>query len=298
MSGKTVVITGASRGLGYTTALALGKKGASLVVLNRPSARADSAVAEIERASTGRVSSVPCDLCDFASVRSAAHAVRGLVPDGIDVLCLNAGIMMQPDEPSNDGYDITIAANVLSHFLLTKELMEDVERAAAARGEARIVSMSSGSGFGGPSFDARYFAAQGGSLGGPQASYERYHQSKLANLLFTSALHAKLTARRSAVKALACTPGVCSTDMFVHVQRSMGREPDLGMVQSVEDGCLAQLLCASDPSLRSGELWGPAGIGGLPTKLPLGPPAVLVDEPSKEQLWRACEQAVGSFELD
>ena len=201
---------------------------------------------------------VPCDLLDFSSVRAAAATVRECAPGGLDVLCLNAGIMMQPDDASKDGYDITISTNVLSHFLLTRELMPSLELAALRRDEARIVCMSSGSGFGPPAFNSMFYERAGGSLGGQRASYERYHQSKLANLLFAASLHEKLTARGSGVKALACTPGVCGTDMFVHVQRlSRPDAPaDLSRVPSAEDGACAQLLCACDPSLGSGELWG------------------------------------------
>lgn len=240
----------------------------------------------------------------------------------------------QPDEPSADGFDITASTNVLSHFLLCRELMDDLERAAAGeRGEARVVHMSSGSGFGPPAFDERFYERKGGNLGGPQKAYERYHQSKLANLLcvkdqrhpptpparltkfdmvthrdhpppptpprlrFTQALHEKLVARGSSVKALACTPGVCGTDMFVQVASAGGRKADLSRVPSPEDGCLAQLKCIADPSLSSGELWGPPGMGGPPVQVRMAPPTVLVDAQAKEDLWAVCERATGPFDL-
>uniref|UniRef100_A0A7S2C5H2 Uncharacterized protein n=1 Tax=Octactis speculum TaxID=3111310 RepID=A0A7S2C5H2_9STRA len=151
-------------------------------------------------------------------------------------------------------------------------------------------------------------------LGGAKYSYERYHQSKLANLLFTAALHDRLTAKEqrlpplmrggsSGVKALACTPGVCGTDMFVHATSQMrgaaGRSSpvDLSRVPSVEDGSLAQLKCICDPSVKSGQLFGPQGMGGLPTEIPLAPPTILVDRESKDGLWAACEKAVGVFSV-
>jgi NAD(P)-dependent dehydrogenase (short-subunit alcohol dehydrogenase family) len=157
--------------------------------------------------------------------------------------------------------------------------------------------MSSGSGFGPPAFDASFFARAGGRLGGERASYERYHQSKLANLLFTAALHDRLAARGSSVKALACTPGVCATDMFARVASRSGRQADMSSVPSVEDGVLAQLKCACEPNVRSGQLFGPPGLGGLPVEVAIAPPTVLVDDPTKEELWVACERAVGAFVL-
>jgi len=302
MAGKTVAVTGASRGLGFVTAKSLAMKGAAVILLNRRSTTADDARTHIAEVATGPPPvAIECDLCDFASVRRAAAEVGMLLTErGLDVLCLNAGIMLQPDVPSKDGYDITAQTNVLSHFLLTRTLMPCLERAASQRGEARISSMSSGSGFGPPSFDARFYARMGGRLGGQQASYARYHQSKLANLLFTSALHRKLSAKGSRIMALACTPGVCATDMFVHVQTlSRPSQPvDLGRVPSVEDGSCAQLKCLCDrDGVRSGQLWGPPGLGGWPAEVAMAPPTVLVDASAEEALWRCCEQATGPFEL-
>ena len=133
------------------------------------------------------------------------------------------------------------------------------------------------------------------------------------NLVFTAALDERLRRRGSRVKALACTPGVCATDMFVHVQTlsNPSAPVDLTAVPSPEDGCLAQLKCLCDPGVQSGELYGPPGLGGLPVQTPLAspnpnphqvqtplaPPTVLVDGDAKAQLWQACESAVGAWPL-
>ena len=213
--------------------------------------------------------------------------------------------------------------------------------------------MSSGSGFGPPAFNARFFERKGGNLGGQQASYERYHQSKLANLLvspiradcnlafqlvpavclvpdaarflfashlpkhlypppinphrtsvpsrhstrqFAAALHDRLSSNGRGIKSLACTPGVCATDMFVHVQSLSrpGQPADLSRVPSVEDGACAQLQCCCDPGVSSGDLLGPRGMGGPPIRIPIAPPTVLIDDESKAELWACCERAIGS----
>lgn len=303
LSGKTVAITGASRGLGYVTALTCAKKGAKVIMLSRKSDIADKAINAIKEASTASGAPSPifvdCNLLDFSSVRRAAISVKECVGlDGLDVLCNNAGVMLQEDLASNDGYDITISTNVLSHFLLTKELISELETAARTKGEAKIVNMSSGSGFGPPAFNPVYFTKRGGNLGGARASYERYHQSKLANLCFTSALNDKFRSKRSNIKALACTPGVCSTDMYVHAQTILSSSTSRrDQVPSTEDGSLAQLKCIADPSAQSGDLWGPNGIGGLPEKVEISPPSILVNDEVKDELWRLCEDAVGDFDL-
>ena len=103
----------------------------------------------------------------------------------------------------------------------------------------------------------------------------------------------------SRVMALACTPGVCATDMFVHVQQlqRLGRPADLSAVPSIEDGSLGQLKCICDDAVASGELWGPKGLGGLPVRVAMEPPTVLADAQSKATLWEACEAAVGPFHV-
>ena len=85
--------------------------------------------------------------------------------------------------------------------------------------------------------------------------------------------------------------------MFAHVMELQGRPADFTRVPSVEDGALGQLLCIADPDVNSGELFGPKGMGGSPGQIPLRPPTVLVDEAARSELWKACELAVGDFEL-
>ncbi len=263
------------------------------------SSRAQEAHAEIAAVSTGpEPQSIECDLLDFASVRTAASRVKEVAPGGVDVLCCNAGVMLQPDKPSKDGFDVTISTNVLSHFLLTRELMPELEKAASLRQEARIVSMSSASGYGPPAFNPEFFTRNGGNLGGQEESYERYHQSKLANLLFTAALDEKLRRKKSRIKALACTPGVCATDMFVHAMSVFqpGRAAETSRVPSAEDGALAQLKCICDPAVQSGEMYGPQ-TGGRPVLQRMSQPLVLIDAESKARMWAACEAAVGPWDL-
>jgi len=87
---------------------------------------------------------VECDLRSFASVEAAAKRVAELCPEGVHVLANNAGVMALPDEATGDGFDVQMQTNHLSHFLLTRELMPLLERAAEADGEARVVNHSSG----------------------------------------------------------------------------------------------------------------------------------------------------------
>mmetsp|Transcript_6667 Transcript_6667/g.13879 ORF Transcript_6667/g.13879 Transcript_6667/m.13879 type:complete len:348 (+) Transcript_6667:37-1080(+) len=295
MAGKTVAVTGASRGLGYVTAISLAKKGARVILLNR-SPGSGSALTEIAASATGPAPlEIGCDLQNFADVRAAAAALASaLGGGGLDALCLNAGVMKHPDVATVDGYDVTAQTNVLSHFLLAGLLLPELRAAAAARGGARIVSMSSFSGFGGRGLDARFLERRGGALGGSDAAYERYHQSKLANLLFTAGLKDRLQADDDdggGVMALGCHPGVCGTDMFKQVSGS----EDLSQVPSVEDGVLSQLKCICDPGVRSGQCFGPDRASGLPEEFENSSPTINISTDAKETLWAACERAVGPF---
>lgn len=76
-----------------------------------------------------------------------------------------AGVMALPDQANKDGYDVQMATNHLSHFLLTRDVMPLLEKAAERHGEARVVQMSSEARKGAP-VDAKYYGKNGGNLGG------------------------------------------------------------------------------------------------------------------------------------
>jgi len=308
LEGKTVVITGCSRGLGFITARTVASKGGRIIALNRASERSTRALEQIsERSGAGPPPTlVECDLTSFASVKSACRKVKEMTKDdgGIDILCCNAGVMLQLDTATVDGYDLTASTNMLSHFLIVKELFPYLQTASAQSGESRVVTMSSASGYGDPPLDTRFFEQRGGALGGDtQSSYARYHQSKLANLAFATALDRKMREGSSGnVLSLACTPGVCGSDMFLHATRVMsGRPTPRDRVPSVEDGALAQLKCIFDPDIESGQLWGPS-MGGRGDEFGLqntviGPPEIMVTQKSCDAVWKACEDAVGTFNI-
>jgi len=226
LSGKVVAITGTTTGsLGYFVAKAAVAKNAKLVLLlNRQSDRSTKTEEDVkEGAPAGTtVKTVNIDLLSFDSVKQAAEEVNKIAAanGGLDVLCCNAGIMARMDERTQDGFDVQMQANQLSHYLLTKLCMSSLEDAASSRGEARAVFHSSSARKFGPDLDPKHFEkCEPGTLGGDNASmcmqamnmkegpWTRYHQSKLANAAFAMALHDKLQEKGSKVKSLACEPG-------------------------------------------------------------------------------------------
>ena len=144
--GKVIAITGATTGTGFVCALECAKKGAHVVLLNRPSERATDAEQKIkEMAPQATVETIPCDLTSLDSVRAAAAALKkkfggGVLSTGkgLDVLCCNAGVMALKDQATSDGYDVQMQTNHLAHFLLAKETFGLLEVAAKARASSSL----------------------------------------------------------------------------------------------------------------------------------------------------------------
>ena len=126
------------------------KKGAAAVLLlNRSSRRSFVADEDIMRAAEGtktKVHSIVCDLSSFSVTREAAFDARDLAEQsygGLDVLLCNAGTGAGLDDRTGDGCDVQMQVNHLSHYVLVAYLMPTLEMAAANRGEARVVTVSS-----------------------------------------------------------------------------------------------------------------------------------------------------------
>ena len=324
LKGQVIVITGCTTGTGYSTALWAAKVGGAktVLLLNRPSQRAidaeKSIQKEIQRKSdTTLVQTVACDLMDFHSVRTAAAEVTEIVnkrhEGKLTTLILNAGIMATPDKATKDGYDIQMQTNVISHFLLTKLLYPLLEKAADSVGnvDARIISMTSVARLG-PPLDPKYLESKsGGNLGGDKQGWklfsgprwDRYHQTKLANCVFTYTLHDKIQqgSKKNNVKALLAHPGLAATNLQATTHTTGGMPFIFGPIyyftaQSQEDGAAPMIKCMACPpeEIQSGDFYGPTKFDGL-----YGPPELITPEDictnikSKEILWDLCEKAIG-----
>lgn len=293
------VITGCTTGTGFIAAEAFAKKGGTVIMLNRPSERSTKAFEELKKISAD-VMSIDCDITSFESVQKAAEKIYASFPHGIHVLANNAGVMAMKDIKVN-GYDIQMITNHLGHFLLTKELYPLLVKGAESKGEARIINHTSESRKGTP-LQAKYFLGDNQPLGGDgtNARFGRYHQTKLANAVFTYALHDKLSAIGSKVKSLVCHPGLSTTNLQATTSsdgvNSIFMQLLMTQAQSANDGTIPLLTCMTIPSLSSGDFYGPTeGFGwmrGLPKKLV--PEPYLHDEASKKLLWDLSEQAIGS----
>lgn len=277
LQGRTVIITGATSGIGRATAVALAGMGAELVLLCRDQAKGEATIAEIA-AKTGnsKVELLPADLASLASVRAAATT---FLQSGrpLHVLLNNAGVVNLGRQLTVDGFEEVFAVNHLAYFLLTHLLLDRIKASAPAR----IVNVASEAHkFGGINFD---------DLGAEQGfkTMKIYGQSKLANIMFTYALARRLDG--SGVTVNAVHPGAVSTGLgknngpwakfLISLLRPFFRSP--------EQGAATSILVASAPQL--------AGVSG---KYFLNcrerrTSKASYDEAAQERLWRVSAAMTG-----
>jgi NAD(P)-dependent dehydrogenase (short-subunit alcohol dehydrogenase family) len=138
---KTVVITGATSGLGRATAIQLAQKGAFVVIVARSDTKANEVIKAIEKEG-GKGQFIIADLSSMKDTKEAAERITKVV-ERLDVLINNAGAHFPKYIETPEGFESTLALNYLSPFLLTHHLIRDVEQTASGYGEARIINISS-----------------------------------------------------------------------------------------------------------------------------------------------------------
>jgi len=141
MEGKTVVITGATSGLGKATAHQLAQNGASVVIIARSKTKANEVIKEIKKEG-GKGQSIISDLSSMKDTKEAAYGVAKVV-DRLDVLINNAGAHFPKYIETTDGFESTLALNYLSPFLFTHHLIEQMKQTASDYGEARVINITS-----------------------------------------------------------------------------------------------------------------------------------------------------------
>ena len=273
---KVCVVTGATAGIGYVTALELARRGAHVVLTARTLAKGQP-VAEAIRAATGsrRVDVHPLELDELAKVRASAAALleRGLP---LHVLINNAGLAGQRGRTA-DGFEMHFGVNHLGPFLFTALLRDRL----VASAPARIVNVAS---------KAHFDAKQGIDLEAQRRStpsltgLPEYAVSKLANVLFTRELARRLAG--SGVTAYSLHPGVVATDVWRAIPAPVAWIMKRFMI-SPEQGAATTLYCATDPAL--------AGTSGryYDECRERTPSRVAQDDALAAELWKRSEQMVG-----
>jgi NAD(P)-dependent dehydrogenase (short-subunit alcohol dehydrogenase family) len=200
--GKTVLVTGATSGIGFEAALELARRGARVVMVGRDPARTESAAADVAaRTGSKDVSHLLCDFSSQAAIRALAKDVRAR-HDRLDVLVNNAGGVNKARKLTADGIEATFAVNHLGYFLLTNLLLDLLVQSAPAR----IVTVAS-------------VGHRRGTLDLDDLGYERgysimkaYTRSKLANVLFSAELARRLAG--TGVTSNSLHPGSVDTNIW------------------------------------------------------------------------------------
>ena len=210
MTGRTVLVTGGSGGIGRATALGLAAMGAHLAITGRDRGRTQDAAREIRAAGGGQVDVFVADLSAQSEVRRLAGEVLQRL-SRIEVLVNNVGGYWNTRHVTADGLERTFAVNHLAPFLLTNLLLGRLKQSTPAR----VVTVSSNVQALGR-IDFEDLQAER-SYSGARA----YNQSKLANVLFTYELARRL--QGTSVTANALHPGVVRTALGAEDPRAVQR---------------------------------------------------------------------------
>jgi NAD(P)-dependent dehydrogenase (short-subunit alcohol dehydrogenase family) len=209
LSGRRILVTGVSAGLGVETARALAAHGAQVVGAARDldkAFRATQAV-RVDAASGGSLELVALDLADLASVRACADRLNA-AGQVFDVIIANAGVMATPFGRTTNGFETQFGTNHLGHFVLVNHI------AKLIRDGGRFVSLASAG--------HRYADVDLDDPGFERTPYDpmtAYGRSKTANILFTVAFDRRHKAR--GVRACAVHPGGIQTELGRHMDAQL-----------------------------------------------------------------------------
>ena len=275
LTGKRVLVTGATSGIGKVAARELKGMGATVVALGRDPAKLAVLASEL------RIETLQCDLSSLADIRRAAADYKRRFPK-LHVLLNNAGAIHHKRTLSRDGYEMTFAVNHLAYFLLTRELLD----ALKASSPSRIVNVASEASRAAPGKvdlnDLQYEGWRGGRDG-----LRAYARSKRMNLLFTFELARRLEG--SGVTANAVHPGAVSTG-FAMQAGWLGTVWKLlsPFLLTPERGAQTMIWLASQPELEkiSGEYFF--------KKREISAIGQAYDRDLQRALWEASEKLVSS----
>ncbi|PYY45784.1 SDR family NAD(P)-dependent oxidoreductase [Curtobacterium sp. MCBD17_023] len=307
---RTVVVTGASAGLGYQAAEQLAAAGHRVVLATRNPEKATAAEQSIRAVvPDATLEHVHLDLADLGSVRSAADSLAALGP--VHAVLNNAGVVGSRERRSTaEGHELQIGTNHLGHFAWTGLVLPLLTATGG-----RVVHLGS--------ISHRWVTLdRHDPLGaGHYNGYRQYARSKLAVMLFGFELAQRLADAGSPVTSVVAHPGL-ALDSLTGRRTATGRPGTHGVgtpgpvssggepawigpgqrwiAQGKDAGAVPLVHAAVGTDVRSGQYWGPAGWFQL-----RGPAAVVPAEPRAHdrgeaaRLWAASEDASGvAFALD
>jgi retinol dehydrogenase-12 len=261
--GRTFCVTGANSGLGLETCRVLVSKGAKVILTCRNLKAGEDAVASIkQKQPDADVHLHVLDLSDLVAVKKSADDFLAKY-EKLDVLINNAGVMACPKTLTKDGYENQFGVNHLGHFYFTQTLMPLLAKSGAPEKPSRVINLSSMAQF--------LFAPVEGikfdDINGEKHyhAWERYGQSKLANVLFSNELNQRFKDKN--VISIALHPGVITSTglgrylsfksvwrMIVAASKRKGgiRMAFEQKYKSIPQGASTTLVAALDPHAKAG----------------------------------------------
>ena len=290
LSGKRVLVTGVSAGLGVETARAARAHGATVIGTARDLAKAGKALSEADC----DIEVLECDLASLASVRACADALnaRG---EQFEVVIANAGVMNCPFALTEDGFETHWATNHLGHFVLVNRILPIVSDGG------RIVVLSSSAHRAGdinladPNFETSQYDP-----------FEAYGRSKTANVLFALELNNRLASRNITVTSL--HPGGIQTELMRHTtpelfqrmvdsssQSADGTPSEPVVVKTVPQGAATSVWAAfvAPADEIGGRYCEDCHVGEVEDNAYRGVRSYAVDPDAAKALWAKSEDMVG-----
>jgi NAD(P)-dependent dehydrogenase (short-subunit alcohol dehydrogenase family) len=275
MQGKTVVITGATSGIGEVAAVRLAEQGARIVFTARDKARAGETMAALKKANPGADHAL--HMADLSTLSEMKRVAGELAREPeIDVLINSAGALFNKRQETADGLEMTFALNHMAYFVITNLLLGKLKP------RARIVTVASNA-HRGAKLDFGDLQSRKGYIGFPV-----YARSKLCNILFNRELARRITG--SGVTANALHPGFVATrfgDNSGGLMRTVLKvAKPIGAI-SPEEGARTIIYLASSPQVAevSGEYYYECELGT--------PTAEARNDEDARKLWEMSESIAG-----
>lgn len=288
-SGRIIIVTGSSSGIGYESARILANKNGEVIIAVRNKAKGEKAVQKIKSQNPdANIKVMILDLANLESVNEFAAEFNQQYYR-LDLLINNAGVMIPPYSKTVDGFELQFGTNHLGHFVLTALLFDILVKTK----DSRIVNVSSAA--------HKYGKLNFADLNWEKRKYSpwsAYGDSKIANLYFTYALAERIDRAGLDIKVTAAHPGWTATDLQRHSGLFEYLNQFFAMKQ--EQGALTTLRAAIDPEAQNKDYFGPDGWmewKGYPVKVKSND--LSNDSQIAQNLWDVSEKLTGiKFDLE